>query len=82
MGSDPEYYPMGMSSERSGGQCHPDACSAWPRASARASTAADLSCSKPSGQLHGQKRPVAPHLDLAMLMAMSLARPGRAGGPF
>eukprot|EP00959_Pyramimonas_sp_CCMP1952_P120380 2517235-Pyramimonas_sp.AAC.1 len=51
MGSEQEYIPMGVSSQRSGGQSHPDACSAWPRASACASTAADLSSFQPSGQL-------------------------------
>eukprot|EP00959_Pyramimonas_sp_CCMP1952_P227376 4753706-Pyramimonas_sp.AAC.1 len=66
---------MGVSSQRSGGQCHPDACSAVPRASDCASTAADLSRSQPSGQLHGQKKQVAPQLDVAMQLAMSLAKP-------
>eukprot|EP00959_Pyramimonas_sp_CCMP1952_P053539 1119963-Pyramimonas_sp.AAC.1 len=62
MGSDPGYTPMGVPSQRSGGQCHPGA-------SARASTAANLSCSQPSGQLRGQKQQVALQLDVAMQMA-------------
>eukprot|EP00959_Pyramimonas_sp_CCMP1952_P029899 627370-Pyramimonas_sp.AAC.1 len=55
MGSD-QNIPMGVSSQRSGGQCHPDACPAWPRASACESTAAYLSCSQASGRLHGHKQ--------------------------
>eukprot|EP00959_Pyramimonas_sp_CCMP1952_P294289 6155699-Pyramimonas_sp.AAC.1 len=55
MGSDLEDTPMGVPSQRSGGQCHPDACAAWPRASACASSAADLPRSQPSGQLRGQQ---------------------------
>eukprot|EP00959_Pyramimonas_sp_CCMP1952_P260630 5449530-Pyramimonas_sp.AAC.1 len=80
MGSDQEYIPMGVSSQRSGGQCHPGECSALPRASAWASTAADPSRSQPSGQLRGQEQQVVLQLDVAMQMAMSLTRPDRADG--
>eukprot|EP00959_Pyramimonas_sp_CCMP1952_P196409 4106571-Pyramimonas_sp.AAC.1 len=82
MGSDPEYTPMGVASQRSGVQCHPGACPAWPRASACAFIAADLPCSQPSGQLGNQKKQVASQLGVAMQMTISLARPGRAEGPF
>eukprot|EP00959_Pyramimonas_sp_CCMP1952_P094281 1972258-Pyramimonas_sp.AAC.1 len=60
---------MGVSSWRSGGQCRPDAHSAWPLASACASTVADLSCFRSSGQLRGQRKQVAPQVDAAMRAA-------------
>eukprot|EP00959_Pyramimonas_sp_CCMP1952_P323695 6774611-Pyramimonas_sp.AAC.1 len=72
---------MGVSSWRSGGRCRPGAYSARPRAPACASTVADMLSCQSSGQLRGQRKQVAPHVDVVMRTAMSPVRPGKVAGP-
>eukprot|EP00959_Pyramimonas_sp_CCMP1952_P096942 2026431-Pyramimonas_sp.AAC.1 len=81
MDLDPEHTPPTSASNwHWGGQCRPSACSERPRASADTSVLADRL--NFSVWRVGQEKHVAPHVDVAMQMAMSPGKPDRAAHPF